>query len=422
MRNYQKLLNKIEKKQVKIAIIGLGYVGLPLAIFFAKRGFTVRGYTSTKTTASLINQGSCNVTGYETRLKKILQEKNFTANALSDTTLDDNDVYIICVPTPLKKNNKPDLSILQTVAKRLSRMHPANRLIINESTVAPMTTKELLGSLACDSFLVCSPERIDPGSNMTAENIPKVIGGIDTESLELGVTLYKQILKKPMITVNDMETAELSKMLENTYRAVNIALINEFAKLADNLGIDILEAINAAKTKWSFQAHFPSIGVGGHCIKVDPYYILELANKKQIPMKVVTDGLVENESMPTYVLEKVKKYYKRGMHVLVYGITYKKNVADLRESPVISFCNLLRQHMIDFSVYDPIVDAKKIEQMGFTIGRRKQADIFIVGTDHKTIARDYKHIVSKDTVVIDGRNYFQSKVGKKVIGIGRKIE
>lgn len=405
--NYTILLRKIEKKQAKIGIIGLGYVGLPLAILLAKNGFPVTGFVRSEKQIKPLEIKTKNQLKIEVFKKPVLEKQ---------------DVLIICVQTPVTENKIPDLTDLENVAKELSQIKISGKLIVNESTVAPFTTSQLLGNLGKGYFLVSSPERIDPGNKTkTTQNIPKVIGGRDEESLILAGNLYQKILTGGIVKVRSLETAEMAKMLENTYRAVNIALINEFAKLAEVCGLDILEVIEAAKSKWSFQAHYPGIGVGGHCIPVDPYYILALANSKNLLMNVVKESLLENENMPKFLVDKVIKHYKKGAKVLVYGLTYKKNVADLRESPAIIFCNFLIVNKIPFKVYEPLVSSKEIIKLGFIPGKLEKADIFVIATDHASLTKDYPKVVGKRTLIIDGRNFFISKKGRGVLGIGREL-
>lgn len=417
------LLKKIKEKKAKVGVIGLGYVGLPLAILFAKQGFEVTGFVRNKKKAWDLNQGKNHISSLRNNdLKEAIDARKFLAVVSEKSNLQKQDVLIICVPTPVDKEKKPDLSDLRAVAKQLSVVNLFGKLIINESTVMPFATREILGNLKSKYFLVSSPERIDPGNKTkTTKNIPKVIGGLDKESTILAKELYKQILDKKIIEVKSLEAAEMTKMLENTYRAMNIALINEFAKLAETCRLDILEIIKAAKGKWSFQAHYPGLGVGGHCIPVDPYYILEFAKKKGVPMKVVEAGLLENEEMPYFVLEKIKKIYKPGMKVLVYGLTYKKDVSDTRESPVVALCNLLKKQGVDFAVYDPVVDKKTMAGFGFKPGHLENVDIFIVGTDHSSLKKDYHKVIGKNTIVVDGRNFFLKKEGKATYGVGRLL-
>lgn len=422
MRDFSNLLKNIKNKKVKVGVIGLGYVGLPLAILFAKKGFFVTGFLRNGEKLKSMENGNSYLgdSKIDEDLKHVILEKTLTLKITNSSDLEKQDIIIICVPTPVDNNKNPDLTDLNTVGNLLSKISVKNKLIINESTVAPFTTRNILGSIGNDYFLVCSPERVDPGNkSKDVENIQKVIGGIDRESLLLGKALYKQILNKKVVVVKSLEAAEMTKMLENTYRAVNIALINEFSYLAEKCKIDILDVIKAAKSKWSFQAHYSGIGVGGHCIPVDPYYILELAKNYGISMKVVKEGLLVNESMPKFILEKVIENYNIGMKVLVYGITYKKNVNDLRESSVIEFCKLLQEKGINFLVYDPILKEEKLKSLGFKLGKLEEVDLFIVGTDHDQLKKDYLKAVGKNTIVIDGRNYFKTKKGKKVIGVGR---
>ncbi len=425
MKNHNILLQKIKTKKAKIGIIGLGYVGLPLAVTFAKKGFLVTGFVRNKKKVEDLHAGINYLqdTTIDEDLKNATQKKQLIATLVDNNELAKQDVLIICVPTPVTDNKEPDLEPFKAVANRLSMIDLTGKLIINESTVTPFMTRDILGILPGDYFLVCSPERVDPGNKRrNIKNIPKVIGGIDKESLLLATALYELVLQEGVVQVKSLETAEMAKMLENTYRAVNIALINEFARLADVCNIDILQVIEAAKTKWSFHAHYPGIGVGGHCIPVDPYYILELARNRGVSMDVTRIGLEQNEKMPEYVLGKMLGHYKKGMSVLVYGITYKKNVNDLRESPVNHFCSLLKKKEIPFTVYDPLIPKEEIKNIGFVPGDLKKVDICVVGTDHLALAKDYNKIITKDTVVVDGRNYFSIKKGKIVLGVGRTLK
>lgn len=425
MRNYNILLAKIKTRKAKIGIIGLGYVGLPLAVTFAKKGFQVAGFVRSGKKVEDLQKGINYLQDatIDDDLKNVIKNKQLTATLVNDNSLEKQDVLIICVPTPVTDKKVPDLAPFEEVTKRLSTIDLLGKLIINESTVSPFMTKDILGVLPGDYFLAVSPERIDPGNKKrNTENIPKVIGGIDKESLLLASALYKLVLEDGIVAVKNLETAEMAKMLENTYRAVNIALINEFARLADACNIDILDVIKAAKTKWSFKAHYPGIGVGGHCIPVDPYYILELAKNRGVPMDVTKIGLRGNEKMPEYVLGKVLRSYKKGMSVLVYGITYKKNINDLRESPVTHFCSLLKAKEIPFTVYDPLIPKEDIKKLGFKTGGLRNVEILVVGTDHFNLGEDYKKLVTKDTIIVDGRNYFSTKKGKIILGVGRTLK
>lgn len=420
--NQASLSDKIRLKKARIGVIGLGYVGLPLATLLAQKGFKVTGFLRSQKKVEEFASLKTLIDTVDRRLfKKVIQQKKLVPAVLSPSTLAGQDIVIICVPTPITHDKKPDLSAMKSVASVLRRLDLSGKLVINESTVAPGTTKELFGNLTRQGFLACSPERVDPGNReKSIETISKLVGGRDKKSTRLAANLYRQIIKE-VVTVSSMEVAEMAKMLENTYRAVNIALANEFALLCEKVGIDILEVIQAASTKWSYQAHFPGIGVGGHCIPVDPYYLVDLANKVKSSMTVVPAALRRNNDMAHVVFEKVKSVYKRGMTIVVYGLTYKRGVDDTRESPVIAFCELLKSASIPFTVYDPIV-GKDFDSLGLTRAKRIYADIFVVGTDHPQIEKDQKDFVSSKTIVIDGRNAITAKIGSRVIGVGRAIQ
>lgn len=423
MKSDEHLAKKIADKTVRIGIIGLGYVGLPLAVLFAKKGFKVSGFIRDRKKIGLIKQGKSYITDpfVDEFLPHVVKKGMLCAFSTEDrTALGSCDVYIICVPTPVAPDKTPDITAFRSVARLLASLDLTGKLIINESTVAPGMTRDVFGTLGGTYFLVCSPERVDPGNDSkSTEVIPKVMGGRDKESLSLGSLLYSQVLKGTLVAVSTLESAELTKMLENTYRAVNIALSNEFALLAEKMGIDIVEVINAAKTKWSYQAHYPSIGVGGHCIPVDPYYIVQYANTHGVDLPVVFESLKQNEDMPRHLAEKVTSNYKKGNSVVVYGITYKKNVGDMRESPVVEFCHSLSSANIPFSVYDPYVPDEELTKLSLKKGRLSIVDILIVGTDHDTLKDDYKKLIGEHTLVVDGRNFFPKKVGRAVIGVGR---
>lgn len=395
------MIEKIQNKTARVAVIGLGYVGLPLALLIAQKGYQVTGFVRTP---SKINRKKVRVTH------------------IDSDELNEQDIYIVCVPTPVYENKKPDLTAIRNIAQRLSFVLLDGKLIINESTVAPGTTREEFDSLGGKYFLACSPERVDPGNkDKTVRTISKIVGAIDKQSLLLAKEFYENVIDAPVVSVSSLEAAEMTKMLENTYRAVNIALVNEFARLSEKSGLDVLEIIEAAKSKWSFQAHYPSVGVGGHCIPVDPWYLVDYGKKSSVNLPLITQSLKENDDMAFFVGDKVFEHYKKGMTVLLYGVTYKKDVKDIRESPVERLGHLLQKHKVNFTVFDPLLSERDIQALGFTPGPVKKTDIFIVGTDHSQLAHDYKKAVTSKTIVIDGRNYFRKKVGKGVFGVGRNL-
>lgn len=409
-----KILRLIQTKKIRIGIVGLGYVGLPLAVLAAKKGFRVIGFARNQNKIDLLNGGESNIEAISKKdLLAVIKSGALQIRHLTDNEFDMQDVYIVCVPTPVDENKNPDLTPIRDIAKRLSTVSLNGKLIINESTVAPGTTREEFGNFSGKYFLAFSPERIDPGNHdKNVANIIKVIGGRDKESTRLTEALYGLILDVPTHRVSSLEAAETVKMLENTYRAVNIGLINEFARLSEKIGLDIVEIIDAAKTKWSYHAHYPSLGVGGHCIPVDPWYLVEYGKKKDVDLPIIVSGLKENIAMTKHIADKIASVYKKGMRVLVYGLTYKKDVNDLRESPALRLCDELINRNISFLVYDPLIPKGKLSGV---------VDIFIVGSDHRQLADDYRKCIGKNTIVIDGKNYFKKKVGQVVYGVGRTL-
>lgn len=419
----QKLLSKIYLKRASIGVIGLGYVGLPLAVLAAKKGFRVTGFVRNERKIEQLKQGISSIESVNKReLKKVIKNSALTIAQLNSPELDKQDIYFICVPTPVDEEKNPDLTPIHDVSIRLARIKLDGKLIINESTVAPGTTREEFGHFEGKYFLAFSPERIDPGNTeKSVATITKVVGGIDKESSFLTQKMYSTILVASTVAVSSPEAAETVKMLENTYRAVNIGLINEFALLAEKNGLDILEIIEAAKTKWSYQAHYPSLGVGGHCIPVDPWYLVEYGKKKSVDLPIIIHGLKENDSMAKHIADKIMSLYKSGMKVLIYGVTYKKNVKDLRESPVIRLARILKNQDLPFVMYDPLMNTEEIKDLGFVPGDMKKVDMFIVGSDHDLLKKEFKKFISPQTIVIDGKNFFHKKVGRVVHGIGRTL-
>ncbi len=434
MNFFNSLLEKIKNKKAKIGIIGLGYVGLPLAVCFAKNGFQVTGLDIDKNKVKAINRGEnyLKEMGINEDFKKVVREGFLKASSEIVSGCKNQDVIIICVPTPVDKKHRPNINSLKKAAKSIGLSKPLGKLIVNESTVAPSTTASIVGSIiqkesrlrrGNDFFLGCSPERINPGDlKHRLENTPKVVAGLGKEDLALTKALYEMIIKALLVTVSSLEVAETVKLLENSYRAVNIALINELAKFCQKTGLDVLEIIEAAKSKWTFQAHYPGVGVGGHCIPVDPYYLLDMAKKEGVKMPMLEKALMENESMPEFVAGYVANNYQPGSKVLVYGLSYKPGVKDVRESPAVALCQILKKRKIKFEVYDPFYTLSEIRGFGLKPCRRlTRFDLLIVATDHQQLEKDAKQIIGPKTIIIDGRNFFKKKVGKMVVGVGRRL-
>jgi len=414
-----------------IAVVGLGYVGLPLAILAAKSGITVYGLDKDLKKIKLLqNRKNYLAEASLTRdLEKAIGEKKLIP-AADFSILKKCQAILICLPTPVYKNFKPDLRILKSAAETIGHYLKKGSLVINESTVAVGTTRNFLGKIlekksrlkmGKDFYLACSPERVDPGTIHKTENIVKLIGGIDEQSSQKAREIYQKFIKAPLEIVASPEIAEGAKMLENSYRALNIALVNELALLCEKLNLDVTEIIKAASTKWSFQAHWPSLGTGGHCIPVDPFYLTNLARGQGVKMQSLEAGMLTNHQMPKQFALKIIQVYKKGDRVLIYGLAYKKNIKDLRESPSLVVCKLLQKRKIPFQVYDPFYADQEIRALGFTPGQVKKNiyDFVVIAADHDALKKDVANIIDENTIVFDGKNYFQKRVGKKVIGVGR---
>jgi len=427
-------VKKTQNAITHIAVVGLGYVGLPLAVLAAEAGFTVFGIDKDRQKIGMLKKqtnylADASLTG---ALRQAIRKKKLTP-ILQFKALKQCDAIFICLPTPVDAQLQPDISLLKNATEKIGIYLQKGAVVINESTVAIGTTREIIGrvlekksglKMGRDFSLVCSPERVDPGTRNKTENIAKLIGGIDQQSSQKAYQIYKRFIKAPLITVESPEVAEGAKMLENSYRALNIALVNEFARLCEKINLDVLEVIKAASTKWSFQAHWPSLGTGGHCIPIDPYYLTGLASQYGLTMPALSAALETNREMPQWFTQKIISNYHPGNKVLLYGLAYKKNIKDLRESPALTVALALKKKNIPFQVYDPFYSKIEIKKLGFKPAPKAGLlayDLVVVATDHDILQKDSKKLISKNTIVIDGKNYFQKKVGKKVIGVGRSL-
>lgn len=416
------LLTKFHSKSASIAIIGLGYVGLPLAVAFAEAGFTVIGIDVDQNKTGAINRGKSYVEDVATtRLAAIVMQ-----GALSATTdfgaLSTCDAAIICVPTPLSKTRDPDVRFLIAAGESVARhVHPG-MLVSLESTTYPGTTEELLrpmleaGGLVAgaDFFLAFSPERIDPGrKDFTVENTPKVVGGLTADCLEVAVAMYRQAIQT-IVPVSSTQTAEMVKLLENTFRAVNIALVNETAIMCDKLGIDVWEVIDAANTKpYGFMKFTPGPGVGGHCIPLDPHYLSWKLKTLNYNARFIQLAGEINSEMPRYWVNKAQDALNdvgkplRGSRVLVLGVAYKKDIDDVRESPALDIIELLSQKGAIVRYHDPHVASFRHNSHALTsvtdlTEALETADCVVIATDHSTY--DWADIVRRTALVIDTRH------------------
>ena len=419
------LLAKFNTHMACIAVIGLGYVGLPLAVAFAEAGLRVVGIDVDQTKIKAITRGHSYVEDVASaRLARLTETAG--PHALSATSdfgaLAACDAAIICVPTPLSKTRDPDVRFLIAAGESVARhVHPG-MLVSLESTTYPGTTEELLrpmleaGGLRAgrDFFLAFSPERIDPGrKDFLVENTPKVVGGLTADCLEVAVALYRQAIQT-VVPVSSTQTAEMVKLLENTFRAVNIALVNEIAIMCDKLGIDVWEVIDAANTKpYGFMKFTPGPGVGGHCIPLDPHYLSWKLKTLNYNARFIQLAGEINSEMPRYWVNKVQDALNdvgkplRGSEVLVLGVAYKKDVDDVRESPALDIIELLRAKGARVSYHDPHVPT--VQHNGHALASVtnlplaiKTADCVVVATDHSVY--DWADITQHAALIIDTRH------------------
>lgn len=422
----KQLIEKIELQTAKIGVVGLGYVGLPLIDAFTKGGFTALGFDVDQRKIDSLAKGKSYIAhiGSE-KIRSWIDEEKFEAT--SDMgRLAEPDVILICVPTPLSDSRDPDLSYVVGTTEFIAKALRPGQLVVLESTTYPGTTRDVMLPILAtsgldvgqDYFLAYSPEREDPGNpDFSANSIPKVVGGYDPHSLELADSLYSRAVTQT-VPVSTLEIAEACKILENTYRGINIAMVNELKMLFDRIGIDVWEVIDAAKTKpFGFQAFYPGPGLGGHCIPIDPFYLSWVARKHEIPTKFIELAGEINTSMPLYVVNKVAEALNRaakpirGSRVGVLGAAYKKDVDDPRESPSFKLMELLQERGAILSYSDPHIpelpemrhyDVPKLSSEPLTPEYLASLDCALIATDHS--AFDYEDIVRHAPLVVDTRN------------------
>lgn len=422
MNIYNELKKKIKDKKVVITVVGLGYVGLPMALEFAGKKFKVYGFDLNKKRIERLKKG----VSYINDISDKEVAHAFKSKRLSATTdpavIGKSDAVIICVPTPLSKTHKPDISFIVSATKTLSRFLKKGQLIVLESTTYPGTTREVILpilekkglTLGKDFYLAFSPERIDPGNKKYSfSNIPKLIGGFTEEGTRLGKLLYSHVVKK-VIGLSTPEVAEVTKLLENTFRIVNIGLINEFAHLCHKLGVDVWEVIEAAKTKpFGFMPFYPGSGVGGHCIPADPMYLSWKAKKVGFETKMVDLAAQVNRDAPDYIVGRIKKILAKkkkklkGAKICILGVAYKRDVNDLRESPALEIIKILKKEKTVWSYHDPYIpylDIEGIKAKPKALSEEFLAkqDLVVIATDHSSI--NYKRIADNSSLVFDTRD------------------
>ena len=421
----EKLLKKIKSRELTVGVIGLGYVGLPLAVEKAKAGFKTIGFDVQKEKVDLVNLGH-NYIGdvVDSDLKKLVN-----AGALSATTdfsfVKEVDFIAICVPTPLDKHQQPDISYVRDSTKEVAKYLTKETMVVLESTTYPGTTEELIkplleegSGLKCgeDFYLGFSPERVDPGNLIyKTKNTPKVVGAIGEDATEVIATMYRTVLEGDVYEVSSPSIAEMEKILENTYRNINIGLVNELAMLCNKMGISMWEVVDAAKTKpYGFQAFYPGPGLGGHCIPLDPYYLSWKAREYGFHTSMIESSMMINDKMPEYCVERARKIlYQhekalKNSRVLVLGVAYKQDIDDYRESPAIRVINELHseQALVDF--YDPWVTEYK--ENGKVVKGLTEInpnivasyDLVVVTTAHSNV--DYSMVQKNAKAIFDTKN------------------
>jgi UDP-N-acetyl-D-glucosamine dehydrogenase len=413
---------RLRTRQAHVAIIGLGYVGLPLAVAFAQSGFRVMGIDIDATRVETLLKNHSPVGDVPAaEIEKARAAGTLTLEASYDG-LPTADVIIICVPTPCTRNKQPDTSSIASAAEGIARRLRPGQLVILRSTSYPGTTEELVlpilesGELAVgrDFFLAFAPERVDPGrKDYTIRNTPVVVGGIEPESTRRAVRVFEE-LGPPVRAVASPATAEMAKLLENVFRNVNIALVNQLAMLCDRMGLDIWEVVEAAATKpYGFLQFNPGPGVGGHCIPVDPYYLAWKAREYDFHMDFIELAARVNEEMPYYVVTKTllalngQRYKPQAVRVLVLGVTFKRDIEDYRESPALKIIYLLSQHGAKVDYHDPYVPkitvgGRALVGRPLTAATLRAADCVLIVADHSSV--DYREVVRHARLVVDTRN------------------
>jgi UDP-N-acetyl-D-glucosamine dehydrogenase len=437
------LKSKIEEKRAKVAIIGLGYVGLPLALLYTEQTFSVTGFDIDPRKVATIEQGGSYIFRIPPTEIQAAKAQGFSATA-DYSRLQQMDAIIICVPTPLNEYHEPDLSYITDTAKAIAPHLHAGHLVILESTTYPGTTEEVLipilekgnrhglrasrggNSNGKEFYVAFSPEREDPGNTTVARrDIPKVVGGLDAQASDLSAALYGAIFNR-VVRVSSPAAAEMTKLLENIYRCVNIALVNELKLLSLRMGIDIWEVIEAAATKpFGFQPFYPGPGLGGHCIPVDPFYLSWKAKEWDFRTRFIELAGEINTNMPYHVLESVAKALNQrkkalnGSRVLVLGVAYKRDIDDLRESPALVIIELLQKEGTQVSYNDPyfpmVGKGRKYDlQMKCTpLDNLGQYDCVLIVTDHSDY--DFAHIVRDAQLVVDTRNATRGIKSPKIV-------
>src|SRR5579872_1506234 len=426
------LEEKIRTRRAKVGIVGLGYVGLPLAVEFAKAGFEVTGIDLTDSKVARVNAGDSYVADIPNATLAPLVKAGKLKATTDFSVVRDLDTVNICVPTPLRKTKDPDMSYIVSACGEIAKFFHPGMLIILESTTYPGTTDEVVlpmleqGGLKVgqDFFLCFSPERVDPGNpKYNTSNIPKVVGGTTAACSEMGRLFYAQALQK-VVAVSSTQVAEMVKLLENTFRMINIGLANEIAMMCDRMGINVWEVIDAAATKpFGFMPFYPGPGLGGHCIPIDPFYLSWKTKQAGIEARFIDLAGYINGQMPHFVVDKIQNALNdhskplKGSHVHVLGVAYKRDIDDVRESPALDIILLLERRGARVTYSDPFVPSVRLDGHELTsldaAEQSGEADCVVIVTDHRGF--DYARIVDQAHLIVDTRNALKGTTSSKIV-------
>jgi UDP-N-acetyl-D-glucosamine dehydrogenase len=418
----QQLLARIQDRSAVVGVIGLGYVGLPLAVEFAKAGFHVIGYDVSERVTALLMRGESHIQDVPaSEIAALVRAELFEATT-DEKRLSETDAISIAVPTPLSKTRDPDMSYVIAAAEAATRQVRRGTLVVLESTTYPGTTREVLlpaltgrgYTVGDDIFVAFSPERVDPGNPIYhTRNTPKVVGGVTPACLELATALYGTCIEQ-IVAVSSPEAAELVKLLENTFRSVNIAMVNEMAIVCDKLGVNVWEVIDAAATKpFGFMKFTPGPGIGGHCIPLDPHYLAWKMRTLNYKTRFIDLASEINSQMPAYVVEKVahalnaERKAVNGSRILVLGVAYKRDIDDVRESPALDVIRLLEGQGATVSFHDPYIgsvreDGHVRKGTSLTPEMLAKTDAVVIVTDHRAV--DYQLVMDHASLIVDSRN------------------
>ncbi|AHF08050.1 nucleotide sugar dehydrogenase [Desulfitobacterium metallireducens] len=421
----QKLLNKIKNKEITVGVVGIGYVGLPLAVEKAKAGFKTIGFDVQSAKVDMVNEGHNYIGDVVDSDLKELVEKGMLSATTDFSFVKDVDFIAICVPTPLDSHQQPDISYVKSSSEEVAKYLKRETMVVLESTTYPGTTEELIkpileqgSGLKCgeDFYLGFSPERVDPGNLIfKTKNTPKVVGAIGEDATEVIAAMYRTVLAGDVFTVSSPAIAEMEKILENTYRNVNIGLVNELSMLCHKMGINFWEVVDAAKTKpYGFQAFYPGPGLGGHCIPLDPYYLSWKAREYGFHTSMIESSMMINDRMPEYCVERAgdilnkDKKALNGSKILTLGVAYKQDIDDYRESPALRVIDLLKKEGASVDYYDSYIQEYRFNGEKFKgldsidANILKDYDLVVITTAHTNV--DYDFVAENSRWVFDTKN------------------